>query len=217
MGSNDVETAAAENLFDFFNLRPAATSTFKEGSESEEFWASVGGKGEYSKVKESTGFAPGFEPRLFSVSNTSGYMWMGEIPAFAQEDLINDDCYILDAFNTVFIWIGNKSNKFEQNGCYKRAEKYIAECRDSRNKDDVMIEEVLAGREPPAFSVQFIQWEPEVAALWLATDPTVLANEAIEEEKVQAAAEAVSSNPFTGHLDPATNKFTYEVLKSSFP
>ena len=101
-------------------------------------------------------------------------MWMEAVPAFAQEDLINDDCYILDAFSTVFIWIGNKSNKFEQKGVYKRAEKYIAECRDSRDKNNVLIEEVLAGREPPAFTVQFIQWEPEIAAKWLATDPKVL-------------------------------------------
>ena len=85
----------------------------QEGQESAEFWESVGGQGEYSRVKEQVGFAPGFEPRLFSVSNTSGFMWMEEVPCFAQEDLLNDDCYILDAFNTIYTWIGNKSNKFE--------------------------------------------------------------------------------------------------------
>lgn len=217
VGSNDIEKAAAEKLFDFIQ-RPASTQTVAEGAETDDFWAQVGGQGEYSKVKESTGFAPGFEPRLFSVSNTSGYMWMEELPAFAQEDLLNDDCYILDAFNTIFCWIGNKSNKFEQKGVIKRAEKFLAECRDSRNKDDVIIEEVLAGREPPAFTVQFIQWEPEVAAKWLETDSQVLAEAAAEEQKVEEAAQAhAAANPFEGFLDPATNPFPYETLKSSFP
>lgn len=123
----------------------------KEGAESAEFWESVGGQGEYSKVKEQTGYAPGFEPRLFCVSNSSGYMWMEEIPAFAQEDLILEDCYILDAYNKIYCWIGNKSNKFEQKGVITRAEKYISEIRDSRVKEDTMIEEVQAGMEPPGF------------------------------------------------------------------
>ena len=147
----------------------------KEGQESAEFWESVGGQGAYSHVKESVGFAPGFEPRLFSVSNTSGYMWMEEVPAFAQEDLLNDDCYILDAYSTIYTWIGNKSNSFEKKGVVKRAEKYLAEIRDSRDKNEVIIDEVLAGREPAGFTVQFIQWEPEVAAKWLETDPEVVA------------------------------------------
>lgn len=105
-------------------------------------------------------------------------MWMEEVPAFGQEDLLNDDCYILDSYNKVFCWIGNQSNKFEQKGVMKRAEKYINEIRDSRNKDDVLVVEVKAGHEPPAFCVQFIQWEPEVAAKWLETDPSTMAAKA---------------------------------------
>jgi len=150
IGSSDVEVAAAEKLF-VTVMAPAACSTMKEGQESAEFWESVGGQGAYSKVKESVGFAPGFEPRLFSVSNTSGYMWMEEVPAFAQEDMNNEDCYILDAYNIIYTWIGNKSNKFEQRGVVKRAEKYLEELRDSRDKNEVIIDEVLAGREPAGF------------------------------------------------------------------
>ena len=52
-------------------------------------------------------------------------MWMKEIPAFAQEDLLNDDVYILDSFDKVYLWIGYGANKFEQKGAYARAEKYI--------------------------------------------------------------------------------------------
>jgi len=37
---------------------------FKEGEETDEFWAALGGKTEYSSIKN-MGIAPGFEPRLF--------------------------------------------------------------------------------------------------------------------------------------------------------
>lgn len=40
---------------------------------------------------------------------------------------------------------------------------------------------------------------------------------AAEESKEAAAAQAAANDPFAGKLDPATNKFPYEVLKSSFP
>jgi hypothetical protein len=46
---------------------------------------------------------------------------MKEIAAFTQEDLINDDVYLLDAYDTLYVWIGNKSNKFERNGAYAKA------------------------------------------------------------------------------------------------
>ena len=155
IGSGDVEVAAAQKVFQNV-VTPSACTTMKEGEESAEFWEAVGGQGAYSKVKEQVGFAPGFEPRLFSVSNQSGYMWMEEVPAFAQEDLLNDDCYILDAYSIIYTWIGNKSNKFEKKGVVQRAEKYLAELRDSRDKNEVIIDEVLAGREPAGFTVQFI-------------------------------------------------------------
>ena len=126
-----------------------------------------------------------FDPRLFAVSNRTGYMWMDEIPAFGQEDLINDDCYILDAYNTIFVWVGHLSNKYEKAGVQKKAKQYLAELKD-RDTKDVMVETVSAGYEPPAFQVQFIQWEPEVAEQWIKDDPTVIAAKLEEETKAAA-------------------------------
>jgi gelsolin len=42
---------------------------FKEGEETDEFWAALGGKTEYSSIKN-MGIAPGFEPRLYQCSNS---------------------------------------------------------------------------------------------------------------------------------------------------
>lgn len=42
----------------------------------------------------------------------------------------------------MFIWIGKDSNKFEKNGAYKRADKYIDALTDGRNHDAIQIVEV---------------------------------------------------------------------------
>lgn len=91
---------------DTFNL-------IKEGEETEEFWTALGGKTEYSSIK-SMGIAPGFEPRLFQCTNSSGYMYMKEVPNYTQMDLNIHDVYVLDVYSTVFIWIGPKSSKAER-------------------------------------------------------------------------------------------------------
>ena len=81
--------------------------------------ASSGGKGDYSKIKDQMIVSDGFESRLFEVSNSTGYTFMKQVPAFRQEDLLTEDVYILDSFHEIFIWLGVKSNKFEKNGAYK--------------------------------------------------------------------------------------------------
>ena len=91
----------------------AAQSGFAEGEETDEFWAALGGKGEYASLKE-MGVSPGFDPRLFHCSNSQGYFHMKEIYDFGQEDLNNNDVMVLDAFSTVYIWVGTNSNKHER-------------------------------------------------------------------------------------------------------
>jgi hypothetical protein len=107
---------------------------------------------------------------MFQISNSSGYLFMREIPAFTQEDLINDDVYLLDAYDVLYAWIGNRSNKFERKGVINKACQYIDGLQDSRDKSSIVINEVEAGREPPGFILQFMQWEPEFAAKWLEVD-----------------------------------------------
>jgi len=210
-GASEEEEKLADKVFNAVQ-RPAAVTTVQEEEESEDFWASVGGKAEYSRCKD-LAMPPDFEPRLFQVSNTSGYMWMQELPAYQQEDLHNHDCFVLDAWNTVFIWIGALCDKAERRNVGKKAESYLKEVTDGRKFEDVLIENVEPGREPPSFQSQFIQWEPELAEKWLHEDPKYQAKvAAAEEAKTEAA-----KTPFDGYLDPKTNKFDYETLKSSFP
>lgn len=120
VGSSEDEAAMGAKLFDNFSKPFDAKLTFKEGEEPEEFWEAMGGKGEYSTSKELM-INPSFEPRLFEVSNSTGFTFMKEIVAFAQEDMLNCEVYILDTYQTVYIWIGNQSNKFELKGAFKKA------------------------------------------------------------------------------------------------
>lgn len=85
-------------------LQPgAAFAVLKEHEETDEFWAALGGKAEYPNTK-TMGFAPGFQPRLFEVSNASGYTYMKAIDDYLQEDLSNNDVMVLDCFRHVYVW-----------------------------------------------------------------------------------------------------------------
>jgi len=106
-----------------------------EGEEPQEFWDTFdGGRTEYSNIKDA-GIAVGFEPRLFHASNAHGYFHVDEIPNYSQDDMMNDDIMILDAYQTIYVWIGNRSNDFEKRGAYKMAHRYIESVRDERDKE----------------------------------------------------------------------------------
>jgi len=85
--------------------------------------------------------------------------------------MLNDDIMILDAYSSIYVWIGHGSNKFEKNGAYKTANRYIESIKDDRDKSSVQIVEVEAGREPPSFTVFFPEWRAEIAQRWLDDDP----------------------------------------------
>lgn len=78
---------------------------------------------------------------------------------------------LLDAYNTIFIWIGNKSNKFEKKGALGSAEKYLNSVKDERDKDNVQFIEIEAGKETARFTVLFTDWLKSKADKWLDEDP----------------------------------------------
>jgi Gelsolin repeat len=124
-GANDAERNLGKKIFtNYFDSAPVKVEV-KETEEPEEFWgAFLGGKTEYSNSKN-TGIALGFDPRLFHASNAQGYFHVEEVPNFTQDDMMNDDIMLLDAYTTIYVWIGNGSNKFERNGAFKTAQRYI--------------------------------------------------------------------------------------------
>lgn len=130
--------------------------------------------------------------------------------------MLNDDVFILDNYQEVYIWIGNKSNKFERNGARKKAHQYVDGIQDGRAKDTVEVMEVHPGSEPPIFRVLFPDWSDQVAAMWHEED--LLAKMKEKHPTVEAAPEESKENEeFAGFLDPKTNTFPYSELKGAFP
>jgi len=159
--------------------------------------------------------AIGFEPRLFHCSNSSGYFFVSEIFNFSQEDMMNDDIMLLDAYQTIYVWIGNRSNKFEMKGALGSAEKFLETIKDERDKNEVQFVEVEAGKEPPSFTIHFPEWKKELAQKWLEEDPVrqmqgnllKKITMKIEEEKEEEAK----------YDDPKTRVMAYADLKDVFP
>ena len=131
-GASEDESAYAKKLADILAPGASVKTGFKEGEETEEFWTALGGKTTYSSMKE-MGIAPGFEPRLFHCSNSQGYFHMKEIYNFSQHDLNNNDIMVLDAYSSMFVWIGRNSNESERKNVGAKVDKYVASLTDGRD------------------------------------------------------------------------------------
>jgi hypothetical protein len=137
-GASEDESNYAKKLADLIAPSASVKTGFKEGEETEEFWAALGGKTTYSSMKE-MGIAPGFESRLFHCSNSQGYMHMKEIYNFSQIDLSNNDVMVLDAYSTMFIWVGRNSNETERKNVMAKVEKYVASLTDGRVPEKIQL------------------------------------------------------------------------------
>ena len=87
---------------------------------------------------------------------------------------------------------------------------------DGRAKDEVIVCEIEAGKEPPDFTCSFIQWEPEVAMAWLEADPLLKMRREFEAQEEIKKKES-ERDPFEGYLNPANKVFTYDEIKGKFP
>jgi len=150
--------------------------------------------------------------------------------------MLNDDIMLLDAYQTIYVWIGNQSNRFEKNGAYKTATRYIQSVRDERDKEAVQVVEIEAGKEPPAFTVNFADWDLEKAAKWLAlATPQQEETKKAEKPKIGAPVTKAATFPKKDtaategeiqrkeddrqkqYLDPEGSKFDYAELNGKFP
>ena len=156
-GSTAEEAAYAQKVAGA--LAPgAALEVLKEGSEPQAFWDALGGKTEYASAK-ALGFSPDFSPRLFCVSSVQGYVHMKEVPNYAQDDLNNNEVMVLDAYRTIYVWVGSNSNKFERKGAHTKVEQYLESLTDGRVAKDIQIVEIHPCSEPFLFTCNFPEWE----------------------------------------------------------
>jgi len=131
-----------------------------EGQEKKQFWEELGGRQPYFDQKMLKQDEEVLPPRLFQLSNASGYITVEEIVEFDQDDLIEEDVMILDASHTIFAWFGALSNKAEQNECVRIAQEYLASCPNERDGDTpIML--IKQGMEPPNFIGHFGAWDED--------------------------------------------------------
>lgn len=178
-------------------------SSIEEGAEPAEFWAPLGGKGEYATVPDLPDAVR--EPRLFQCSNASGAFRVEELFNFTQDDLEKDDVFLLDTYNEVFVWVGAGSNEIERKAALETAIKYVEQNDDGRSKD-TPIYRLNSGFEPPNFTAHFLGWDPVLAK----------SNEDPYERKLREAngGKAPALQSASAALADYSKKYSYEDLKN---
>ncbi|KAM9284158.1 villin-1 isoform 2-T2 [Cariama cristata] len=130
-----------------------------EGQEPPEFWLALGGKSQYANSKRLQEKNPSISPRLFECSNKTGTFLATEIVDFTQDDLEEDDVYLLDTWDQVFFWIGKGANESEKEAAAVMAQEYLRDHPSGRDLDTPIIV-VKQGHEPPTFTGWFLAWDP---------------------------------------------------------
>lgn len=141
-----------------------AVQACKEGAEPAEFWAAIGGKQAYETGEASASCSGGFEPRLFYCSDETGAFKVDEVFDFSQEDIEQDQMYILDVWSAVFVWVGKDAKSNEQASGLEVAKAYtsLQGALDGR-PSGVAPQIVFAGKEPKSFTMHFVGWSDKYA------------------------------------------------------
>ncbi|KAM9630258.1 villin-1 [Morphnus guianensis] len=130
-----------------------------EGQEPPEFWLALGGKSQYANSKRLQEENLSVSPRLFECSNKTGTFMATEIVDFTQDDLEEDDVYLLDTWDQVFFWIGKGANESEKEAAAVMVQEYLWNHPSGRDLDTPIIV-VKQGHEPPTFTGWFLAWDP---------------------------------------------------------
>ncbi|XP_036611078.1 villin-1 [Trichosurus vulpecula] len=130
-----------------------------EGQEPANFWLALGGKAPYANSKRLQEETLSITPRLFECSNKTGRFLATEIPDFNQDDLEEDDVFLLDIWDEVFFWIGMYANETEKKEAAIMAQEYLKTHPSGRDPETPIVV-VKQGYEPPTFTGWFMAWDP---------------------------------------------------------
>jgi len=180
----------------------------EEGNEAEDFWAIVGKKPDeapnyYKKLGNKR-----YLPRLFQCSEATGAFTVEEVYPFVQEDVSNDDTFILDGVSAVFVWAGKFSTEGERRGAMLTAIKYVAEKDPQIVEPDVQADltqlfYIKENRETAEFAVHFHGWQ------W--TPKRRMASQAMPDPAKYGPAKD-SSALVADIIGQYTREYTYEEL-----
>lgn len=166
--SNEEQEIAAKIAETYFSCNNVPTSTLMEGEESAEFWEALGGQTEYAKQRPGETIPQ--DPRLFECSTVTGSFDVTEIVNFAQDDLNMDDVYLLDAFTSLYLWIGSNANETEIRMAKEVADKYLTAATDGRDTSTPIVT-VHCKSEPLMFTCNFLAWDRDFFTKQTFQDP----------------------------------------------
>ncbi|XP_063290342.1 macrophage-capping protein [Pelobates fuscus] len=98
------------------------------------------------------------EPVLYQVSNASGKMQVtrvGHGGVFQKEQLLSDDCFILDTAGKLYVWKGKKANKEEREQSLQVANEFLTYMH---YPPTTQVQVVSEGNETPLFKQFFKNW-----------------------------------------------------------
>lgn len=159
-GSTGDEREMAKKIAN--SIAPGEQEVIYEGQEKPDFWEAIGGQEEYANDKILADATDAMPARLFQCSNASGVFKAEEITNFSQTDLVSEDVMMLDAQNTIFVWVGRDSNKEERDKSVQTAMEYLKTDPSNRDESTVIVK-IKQGYEPPTFTGFFGVWD---TALW---------------------------------------------------
>ena len=90
-------------------------------------------------------------------------MRLDEIFNFHQNDLYEEEIYLLDARSSIYVWIGLHSSVEEKKSALDAANKYLEAQVDGRSKG-VPILQVIQSQEPKSFKSFFFDWDDSFVA-----------------------------------------------------
>ncbi|GAB2267427.1 hypothetical protein Dimus_002410 [Dionaea muscipula] len=135
----------------------------KEGAESEQFWALLGGKTEYPSQK--IGRDAESDPHLFACTFSNGDLKVKEIFNFTQDDLMTEDVFIMDCHCNIFVWIGKQVDAKTKTQALTIGEKFLE--RDfllEKLSRETPLYVVMEGSEP-SFFTRFFTWDSAKSAM----------------------------------------------------
>ncbi|XP_041021377.1 villin-4 [Juglans microcarpa x Juglans regia] len=145
-------------------IKPNVQSkTQKEGAESDQFWALLGGKSEYPSQKIVRDAES--DPHLFACNFSKGNLKVTEIYNFTQDDLMTEDIFILDIHSEIFVWVGQQVDSKNRAHALTIGESFL--------EHDFLLEKlsreapiyiVMEGSEPPFFTRLF-EWDSAKSAM----------------------------------------------------
>ena len=105
--------------------------------------------------------------------------------------MVDGDVALLDAYNEVYLWIGSGASEKEKKFIIETAEQYLENAKDGRNKDNVSICNVFAGRETLNFTRHFQGWDWSLSEMQEFKDPyAAMKTKYAKKEKVEEKKEA---------------------------